>query len=69
MGLSLPSPVHVGALAQMVSADDIERAIACGPDLEPIVERAPEAPAAGTCHGIAMGMRAASVACGMPRGP
>lgn len=43
----LPSPVHFGELAQMVRPEDIEQAFPCGPEVEPILERAREAIDAG----------------------
>ena len=46
----LPSPVHFGELAEMVSAEDIEEAFPCGPDVAPILERARQALDAGVSH-------------------
>jgi G6PDH family F420-dependent oxidoreductase len=46
----LPSPVHFGELAQMVRPEDIERAFPCGPDIEPILDRAREALETGVSH-------------------
>ena len=46
----LPAPAHFEELAQMVSPDDIEQAFPCGPDVEPILEKAREALDAGVTH-------------------
>ena len=43
----LPSPVHFGELAEMVTPQDIEQAFPCGPDVEPILRQAREALDAG----------------------
>jgi hypothetical protein len=43
----LPDPSHFEELAQMVSPEDIEQAFPCGPDVEPILEKAREALDAG----------------------
>jgi G6PDH family F420-dependent oxidoreductase len=46
----LPDPAHFAELAEMVSREDIEQAILCGPDVEPILEQAREALEAGVTH-------------------
>lgn len=46
----LPDPAHFGELAAMVSPEDIEQAFPCGPDVEPILEQARKAVAAGVTH-------------------
>jgi G6PDH family F420-dependent oxidoreductase len=46
----LPDPAHFAELAEMVSPEDIEQAIPCGPDLEPVLAQARAALAAGVTH-------------------
>ncbi len=46
----LPDPAHFEELAGMVSPEDIEQALLCGPDIEPILEQARKALDAGVTH-------------------
>jgi G6PDH family F420-dependent oxidoreductase len=46
----LPAPAHFEQLARMVKPDDIEAAMPCGPDPEPVLDRIREFEAAGFDH-------------------
>jgi G6PDH family F420-dependent oxidoreductase len=46
----LPAPAHFEQLARMVKPDDIEAAMPCGPDPEPVLDRIREFEAVGFDH-------------------